>query len=116
MWVFGAALAAAVWLVTDLALTKDALEDSREEAAKYERIVEVQGRIDERDEVIIRRSRDATEAIMEAPNADMPIPLDDAIAWAAGIDSLRDDAGTPDKYDVPRPAARETKRSGADAG
>lgn len=35
----------------------------------------------------------AVQTIEASPNANTPIPLDLATAWAAGIDGLRDDAG-----------------------
>ena len=115
MWVFGAALAAAAWLVTDLALTKNALEDSREEAAKYEHIIEVTERIEERDTVIVRATDRASDAIKETPNADQPISPDVAAAWAAGIDSVRDAATQPPgKHDVSRPDGRDAKSRNAD--
>lgn len=110
MWVFGAALAAAAWLVTDLALTKNALEDSREEAAKYERIVEVQTNIDQRSRAITRIADQAEDAVEEAENANEPISPDVAALWGTGINSLRDHSGPTSKHDVQGPDAGDAKR------
>lgn len=111
MWVFGAALAAAAWLFLDLGFTKDALEDSREEAAKYKRIVEVTERIDTRDAIVVQAADAAEDAIEEVENADELISPDVAAAWAAGFDSVRNAATqSSDKHVVQRSASDKASR------
>lgn len=116
-YVVMAAVGVAVWVYGDLMLTKQALEDQRELTAQYQHIAETQAAIQERDAIIVRVSDEADRAIQEAPNADTLIPPDVAIAWAVGIDSVRDAGTKPaDGHDVSRPRVDPPKRTGADSG
>lgn len=111
------AIGVAVWVYGDLVLTKQALETERELREQWQQVAETQADIQERDTIIVRVSDEADRAIMEAPNAQTPVPPDVAAAWAAGIDSVRN-AGTQsaDEHDVSRLAGGETKRRGPDTG
>lgn len=107
-----AAIGLAVWVYGDLMLTKQALEDQRELTAQYQHIAETQAAIQARDTIIIRAGEDAERAIQEAPNANMPVPSDIAIPWAAGIDSVRDAGTKPaDEHVMPGPSSSKTERT-----
>lgn len=91
-----ATVAATSWLYVDLTLTKKALEEAREVSEAQANIIESQSRITVREIRTNTIVREATQAIEEAPNAQVLVPNDVAVPWADGIDRLRNDAGITD--------------------
>lgn len=112
-----AAIGLAAFFYSDLLLTKEALSNERDLRLQWQHAAEVQASIRERETVIIQASREADRAIQEAPDADTEVPHELALAWAAGVDSVRN-AGTidVDKHELPGSDGDTPKRRGAYAG
>lgn len=111
------AVGLAVFFYGDLALTKQALNNERELRQQWQHAAEVQASIRQRETVIIQASREADRAIQEASDADTEVPHELALAWAAGIDSVRN-AGTidVDKHELPGSGGNTPKRREPDGG
>lgn len=115
-YIIMAAVGVAVYMYSDLTLTKQALENQRELTEQWQTATEILVDTNKRETVIIHAGQEAERNIQEAPNADTPVPSDIAMPWAAGIDSVRDAGAKPAdaEHDLSGPSSREAERTGPD--
>lgn len=108
-----AALMAASYIWMDYRHTQQQLADQIVLTEQWQHAAEVQQNIDRRDTIILRAGQQEQRAISESPDAQTLFPTDLAVAWAAGIDSVRDAGSKPAdaEHDLSGPNRGEAERN-----
>lgn len=115
-YIIMAALVAASYIWMDYKHTQQQLADQILLTEQWQRAAEIQQDIDRRDTIILRAGQQEQRTILESPDAQTLFPTDLAVAWAAGIDSVRDAESKPTdtRHDLSGSNRRETERNKPD--